>query len=145
MDQNDLFEKVNSINSIGKSKKKVDECRECATRGNCQGRGAKCNDYVKDDINPDDVRNDEDETIIIDASYLSDDINDDGLEETLKKFSFEDIQPEELARAYVTAQEAVEKLYTLIDMESTDDPRAKGGLGPDDSDDDKNDLPGYAR
>lgn len=59
MNQNDLFEKMNSINNTGKSKK-VDECKDCATRGNCQGRGVKCNDYVKDDIEPG-TRNAQDE------------------------------------------------------------------------------------
>ena len=46
----DLFEKMDKINSMDKpdKEKKLDECADCTTRGNCNARGEKCNDYVKD-------------------------------------------------------------------------------------------------
>ena len=48
---NELFENLDKINSMDKPEKKpekVDECKECTTRGNCNERGQKCDDYAKD-------------------------------------------------------------------------------------------------
>lgn len=44
----ELFEKCDNIKSLDKPEK-VDECKDCATRGNCQDRGKKCKDFTTED------------------------------------------------------------------------------------------------
>ena len=119
MNQDALYEKLANMPSPVKPKR-VDECTNCATRGNCQGtydvRGKKCNDYVTDGITPDDKQATRE---WISAQDIADDVDKMGVGDTLERYKYADIEDKELAKAYTDAATAV-KVF-LSKLPSVDD------------------------